>query len=222
MCLPESTSSPSPLQNTLLGDAGEQIAAPLCAGTSSPAGLRHGTGRSLVGRNWINWGKLQQQPHQLSNGLASPCTGCSIFQPNSQEKAHEEIYHKTVFFAVQKKNIDHILVSCSQRLHTGAEPVSSYHPINHIPSCKICFQANRNTDNLPANDLNLHIFSSEKSYTISLSPHQHTFISKEAIHIPESQNNYNSSSNKLQQKVSPSSSIMREHKYPNILAAGII
>lgn len=89
-----------------------------------------------------------------------------------------------------------ILGSCLQRLHTGAEPVSCYHPINYIPSSKICFQAKRNTDNLPADDLNLHIFSSDKSYTVSLSPHQHTFISEEAIHIAQSLNS--SSSDKLQ------------------------
>lgn len=124
------------------------------------------------------------------------------------------------FFCSPEKNMNHIMISCSQRLHTGAEPVSSYHPISHIPSCKICFQANRNTDNLPANALKLHFFSLNKSYTISLSPRQHTFISEEAIHIPQSQNN--SSSNKLQYKVSPSSSIKWEHKYSNILAVGII
>lgn len=64
------------------------IPASLPAGISSPAGLRHGTGRSLGSRNWINSGKLQQQLHQLSDALAPPCAGCSIFKPNSQEKAH--------------------------------------------------------------------------------------------------------------------------------------
>lgn len=79
------------------------IPASLPAGTSPPAGLRHGTGRSLGSRNWINSGKLQQELHQLSNGSALPCTSSSIFQPNSQEKAREQIYDKTALFAVQKK-----------------------------------------------------------------------------------------------------------------------
>lgn len=153
----------TPAQSTGGWRGTDCIPASLSAGTSFPAGLRHGTGRSLGSRNWINSGNLQQQLHQLSDELAPPCTGCSIFQPNPQEKVHEQIYHKTVFFVVQKKNMNHILVSCSQGLHTGAEAVSSYHAINHIPSCKICFQENRNTDNLPANDLDLHIFSSNKS-----------------------------------------------------------
>lgn len=83
----------------------DYIPASLPAGTSPPAGLRHGTVRFLGSTNWISSEKLQQQLHQLLNGLAPPCTGCSIFQLNSQEKAREQIYNKTVLLQSRKKTL---------------------------------------------------------------------------------------------------------------------
>lgn len=84
-------------------------------------------------------GTYTSKLHQHLNSSAPPRAGCSTFQPTFQEKAHEPVCHKTSLFCSPGKNMHHTLVSSSQRLYTRAEPAFSWQPINHTPSCTICF-----------------------------------------------------------------------------------
>lgn len=130
--------------------------------------------------------------------------------------------HKTVFFAAQEKT----WAKFAFHVHRGStpEPASSSLSINHIPSCTICFQANRNANILPANAVKLHIPSSNKSYAIPISPYQYIrYLHFRRSHPYSSASGYLFFKQVAVKGFPPySSSSTREHNYPNILLIGII
>jgi len=147
--------------------------ASLPASSSPPAGQRQGPARCLGSRKSFNLGKLQQQTpsavKQLGTMLAPAAASSSLI---SKRRLMNRFVTNQSFLQSRKKRAPYSGFMFTETLHKSR--ASLFLATFHTPSCTICFRANRSTNNLPPNAQKLHVFGSNKSYTISISPYQHT------------------------------------------------